>query len=57
MPVPSFLIDHPQGKVVFDTGLRVDGFLANSQNVAGRIGRLYGREAAVVPSKLRLVER
>jgi glycosyltransferase involved in cell wall biosynthesis len=30
------------------TSRRVDAFLANSENVRGRIRRLYGREAAVV---------
>jgi glycosyltransferase involved in cell wall biosynthesis len=29
---------------------RVDAFLANSQNVRGRISRIYGREARVVPA-------
>ncbi len=31
------------------TTSRVDAFLANSENVRGRISRLYGREARVVP--------
>jgi N-acyl homoserine lactone hydrolase len=56
-PVPSYLIDHPRGKVVFDTGLHVDtqkspedrlGALARVYRVAFRRGEeLAARLAAL----------
>ncbi len=36
VPVPAYLIDHPQGKVLFDTGLHV----ATQSDPEGRLGAL-----------------
>ena len=36
VPVPAYLIDHPQGKVLFDTGLHV----ATQSDPEGRLGEL-----------------
>ena len=39
LPVPSFLIEHPKGRAVFDTGLHRD--LQRNSDRLGRIGRTF----------------
>lgn len=37
-PVPAYVIEHPKGCVLFDTGMHPD----SATNPAGRLGRLFG---------------
>src|SRR6185295_18069093 len=47
MPVPAFLVEHPRGRLVFDTGMHPDLISGSERlrSIAGMFALEYGEEA------------